>query len=138
MILFTPKYLSKIACLILFALAMACQSGKRNGHAEANAVHDLLLDRVFWKPLAVTGHRDTLINEHRFTITNTSSKHSYSQIQVRFDYYDSLYHRIDSAKYTVSQPIEPRSAITLNNIKMGKTNPATKSSAMVVQRAMAD
>lgn len=125
----------KVSCFFLFLLVLACQSGNHNDHSEANAVHDLLIDRVFWKPIATQGHPDSLVNQHKFTITNTSNQHSYNQIQVCFNYYDANYHRIDSAKYVVSQRVEPRSAVTINQVRMGEVNPATRSSTVTVERA---
>lgn len=116
-------------------MALACQGGHRHDHSQSTAVRDLLIDRVFWKPLPTNAHSDTLVNQHTFTITNTSAQHSYSQIKVRFNYYDANYHRIDSAKYVVAQSIEPRSAVTIRDVRMGKVNPATKTSTVTVERA---
>ncbi|WP_460939192.1 hypothetical protein [Spirosoma humi] len=124
--------------LFLLTMALACQGGHRHEPSQSTAVRDLLIDRVFWKPLSTNGHPDTLVNQHTFTITNTSAQHSYSQIQIRFNYYDAQYHRIDSAKYVVAQPIEPRSAVTIREVRIGKVNPATKSSTVTVERAEAE
>ncbi|RZM18142.1 MAG: hypothetical protein EOO88_41520 [Pedobacter sp.] len=125
----------KASYLFLLTMALACQSGHRHDQSQSIAVRDLLIDRVFWKPLPTNAHSDTLVNQHTFTITNTSAQHTYSQIQVRFNYYDANYHRIDSAKYVVAQPIEPRSAVTIRDVQMGNVNPATKSSTVTVERA---
>ena len=128
----------RTSSLFLLVLMVACQKKKQPDQAAAHAVHDLLIDRVFWKPVRVGGQSGRLVNQHQFAITNTSSEHGYSQISIRFDYYDSTYHRVDSATYVFAQRIEPRSTVRIGAIQPGVTNPATKSATVTVARAAID
>ncbi|GAB4034676.1 hypothetical protein GCM10028774_21850 [Spirosoma jeollabukense] len=97
-----------------------------------DAVRDLLIDRSFWKSNALSTTGGNRINMHRFTITNTSHKYTYRNIEVRFDYYDSSHRKIDTAKRIVDQSVEPRAATQINDIKADLSKPGVTSATVTV------
>ncbi len=117
---------------ILLLSAVACQSGNKKTDGTPDAVRDLLIDRVFWK----TSSGASPVNLHRFTISNTSPRYSYSQIVVRFDYYDRDHHKIDSSEQTVKRTLEPRAAIAIGELRAGSTKSATTSATVTVVTAV--
>ncbi len=119
-------------CWVLLLSAFACQSGNKKVDDKPDAVRDLLIDRVFWK----TSPGEAPVNLHRFTISNTSPRYSYSQIEVRFDYYDRDHHKIDSSKQTVERTLEPRAAIAIGELRAGPAKSATISATVMVITAV--
>lgn len=119
-------------------LAYACQESKQNTADSPDAVRDLLIDRSFWKSSATALTDGNRINVHRFTITNTSHNHTYRNIEVRFDYYDSNHRKVDSAKRIVDQSVEPRAAIKINGIKADLTKSTVASATVTIINALAD
>ncbi|MFD2933043.1 hypothetical protein [Spirosoma flavum] len=132
------EYVHKfIVCGLLLLSVFACQSGQKNvDNDKPNAVHDLLIDRISWKTSPASQAGDTPINLHRFTISNTSPRYSYSQIEVRFDYYDRDHHKIDSSRQTVKRTLEPRAAIAIGELRAGSTKSATTSATVTVVTAV--
>lgn len=128
----------RVFCWILALLAFSCQESKQKTVDSPDAVRDLLIDRSFWKPSAIAPTGGNRINIHRFTITNTSHNYTYRKIGVRFDYYDSSHHKVDSAKRIVDQAIEPRAAIKINDIKTDLTKPDVTSATVTIISASAD
>ena len=122
----------------MIGIVLACERGKPNQEKDPNAVRDLLIDRIVWNPKPVPNRPGIRFDEHQFTITNTSSQHSYRQIQVCFDYYDSLYHRISTKRFTIPQRIVARSAVAIPTVRVGVTHPLAKSATVRIERALAD
>ncbi len=131
------SYKTGVFGLLLFALS-ACQSGEQKTADAPNAVRDLLIDRIFWKAGPADQTSKVSVNLHRFTITNTSPKYSYSQIEVQFDYYDRDHHKIDSAKQTVKRTLDPRAAITIGELPTGPAKPETTSATVTVLTAVGE
>ncbi|WP_461113503.1 hypothetical protein [Spirosoma jeollabukense] len=122
----------RIFCWFLVILAFSCQESKQKMADSPDAVRDLLIDRSFWKSNALSTTGGNRINMHRFTITNTSHKYTYRNIEVRFDYYDSSHRKIDTAKRIVDQSVEPRAATQINDIKADLSKPGVTSATVTV------
>lgn len=119
-------------------VAFSCQKSKPTNQSKPDAVRDLMVDRIGWKPQADNDQPGGQRNEHTFSITNTSSEHSYRQIQVRFDYYDAQYQRIGTEHYTIPQQLEARSMVAIPPIQIGTVNPLTKSATVRIEQALSD
>lgn len=128
----------RIFCWILLLLELACQSDKSTSTDTADAVRDLLVDRMFWQTKALGRAPGTLINLHHFALTNTSQQYTYREIEVRLDYYDSAYHKIDSSKQIVKRTIHPREAIVIDQLQAGTASPGARSSTVTIITASAD
>ncbi|KAA9357362.1 hypothetical protein [Larkinella humicola] len=124
-------------CLLLLT-AFACQSKKNTDHDQADAYRDLLIDRVIWKKSDVANPPGSPTNVHGFTMTNTSELYSYHQIEVRFDYFDSTYHKIGSSNRILPQAIGPRAALPVRDIQDGPVMPAARSATVTVVKAESD
>jgi hypothetical protein len=103
-----------------------------------NAYRDLLIDRVFWKKSATLKPGETPTNLHRFTMTNTSELYLYQKIEVRFDYFDSAYHKISSSTRIINKALGPRAAMLAGEIEDGPVNPAAKTATVKVVKAEAN
>lgn len=107
----------KALCLTLLLATCACQERKQSATDAPNAVRDLLIDRFFWQSQKASFPQDSTTGAHRFVITNTSQRYGYQHIQVRFDYYDRQYRRVDSATGFVERAVGPRTAIKIERLK---------------------
>jgi hypothetical protein len=123
----------KVLYSLLLLAIVACQSENH----KADAYRDLLVDRVVWKKGEVKNPTETPTNVHRFTLTNTSDSYSYEKIEVRFDYFDSTYHKISSSSQTLGKTIGPRAALALGEIQDGPVLPHVKSATVTVVKATA-
>lgn len=126
-----------LLCL-LFLTAFACQSKKSPDLDHADAYRDLLIDRVVWNKSDVANPPGSPTNVHGFTITNTSELYTYRQIEVRFDYFDSTYHKIGSSNRVLPQAIGPRAALPVRDIQDGPVMPAARSATVTVVKAESD
>ncbi|MFC5411897.1 hypothetical protein ACFPMF_21415 [Larkinella bovis] len=126
----------KILYCLLFLSVLACQS-KNQEDRPADAYRDLLVDRVVWKKTEATASDEKPTNVHRFTITNTSDAFAYEQIEVRFDYFDSTYHKIRSTRQILDKTIGPRAALMIGEVKDGPALPTATSSTVTIVRATA-
>lgn len=133
-----PSLYKAVIFGILLVSVLACQSGNQKvaDTDTPNAVRDLLIDRIFWKRVPTGKAGEAPLNLHRFTITNTSPKYSYSKIDVRFDYYDRAHHKIDSAEQTVERTLEPRAAISIGELPTSPAKPETTSATITVLTAV--
>ncbi|GAB3936914.1 hypothetical protein [Larkinella terrae] len=116
---------------LLVITAFACQSNQTETQEKPDAYRDLLIDRVVWKK----GDEPNATNRHRFTLTNTSQSYAYEHIEIRFDYFDSTYHKISSSKSIIDTAIGPRAALKIPEIQDGLVNPATKSATVTIVQA---
>lgn len=123
---------------LLFLTLIACQSKKSENPSQPNAYRDLLVDRVVWKKSKGKNPGDTLTNVHAFTITNTSDAYSYRQIEIRFDYFDSTYHKISSSQQIVRKTLGPRAALAMGEIPDGPVQAGAKSSTVTIVNAIAE
>ncbi|MFD1140458.1 hypothetical protein ACFQ4C_05035 [Larkinella insperata] len=123
--------------LLFYSLA-ACQSGQRENQPPSNAYRDLLIDRVVWKKSDSGNPGEPPTNEHNFTLTNTSDAYAYRQIEVRFDYFDSTYHKIGSSQKILDKTIGPRAALIVGKIQDGKAQAGAKSSTVTIVHAIAE
>ncbi|WP_421830271.1 hypothetical protein [Larkinella sp.] len=126
---------------ILYLLSLtliACQPKKKPDPDRADAYRDLLIDRVVWNKSDASNPQVPSTNVHGFTMTNTSELYSYHQIEVRFDYFDSTYHKIGSSNRTLPQTIGPRAALPVRDIQDGPVMPAARSATVTVVKAESD
>ncbi|QKZ14327.1 hypothetical protein [Spirosoma sp. KUDC1026] len=128
----------KISYLFFILVAVSCQKSKPSYQSKPDAVRDLLVDRISWKPQPAGNRTGIQRNEHTFSITNTSREHGYRQIQVRFDYYDAHYHRIGTEHVTLPQSLEARSMVAILPIQVGTANPLTTSATVRIERAVSE
>lgn len=124
--------------LLLIVFTLACDRGKPTYQSDPDAVRDLLIDRISWKHKAVPNRPDVRLNEHQFSITNTSSQHRYRRIQVRFDYYDEKYQLISTKKWLIPQLIEASTAVAIPPIQAGPAHPLAQSATVRIEQAVAD
>jgi hypothetical protein len=113
----------------LLAGPFACQSTTQ----QPSAVRDLLIDRIVWQPAPGDS-----TNQHQFSITNTSPRFSYQQIQLCFMYYAQGYRLLGSDTAVVDTLIEPGTVIKHNPIRLGKLRPGTNRTEITVLKAVAD
>ncbi|RRB13563.1 hypothetical protein [Larkinella knui] len=123
-------------CFLL--TAVACQPSKNDEKDQPNAYRDLLIDRMIWKKSEVANPQEKPTNRHWFTLTNTSETYLYRQIEVRFDYFDSKYHKISSSKTTIDKALGPREALSLGEIEDGPVNPTAHSATVTVVKAKSE
>ncbi|RAJ94350.1 hypothetical protein LX87_04237 [Larkinella arboricola] len=123
---------------LFFIPLMACQSGQRENQLPSNAYRDLLIDRVVWEKGDSKNVKDTATNLHTFTLTNTSDAYAYRQIEVRFNYFDSTYHKIGSSQKILDKTIGPRAALIVGKIQDGKVQAGAKSSTVTIVNAVAE
>lgn len=121
--------------LLLLASACGCH---QPSYQQPDAVRDLLIDRIVWRPRVMPNRPDGRIDEHQFSLTNTSDTHGYRQIQLRFDYYDERYRRVATKRYQLPTPIGAGTAAAIAPIQLGPTNPLAKSAEIHVETAQAD
>ncbi|GAB3342299.1 hypothetical protein GCM10027299_57020 [Larkinella ripae] len=122
---------------LAFVATLACQSEKTGDKTPPNAYRDLLVDRMVWKKKEANNSKAAPTNVHQFTLTNTSDSYLYRQIEVRFDYFDSTYHKISSSTHLLDQPIGPRAALSVGEIPDGPVVPAAKSATVTIVDAKA-
>ncbi len=123
---------------ILLLFGAACQSDKSTSTDKADAVRDLLVDRMFWQTKASGRAPGDLINLHHFALTNTSQRYTYREIEVQLDYYDSTYHKIASSKPRIKRTIHPREAIVIDQLPAGPARPGTRSATVTIVAASAN
>ncbi|GAB3511488.1 hypothetical protein GCM10027341_51030 [Spirosoma knui] len=124
--------------LFLLIISSSCTREKPAYQSQPDAVRDLLIDRIVWTPKAVPNKPGIRLNEHQFSITNTSNEHSYHRIQIRFDYYDAQYHRISTKRHVLAQSVKAGSAVAIPPIQTGTTDPLTKSATVRIEQAVSD
>lgn len=115
--------------ITLLAGPLACQSPTQ----PPSAVRDLLIDRIVWQPAPGDS-----ANQHQFSITNTSPRYSYRQIQLCFTYYAQDYRPLGSDTSVVDTLIEPGTIIKQRPIRLGKLRPGTSRTEITVLKAVAD
>ncbi|RRB02818.1 hypothetical protein [Larkinella rosea] len=127
-----------LSCLLLLT-AFACQSNQNEKKSETptkpDAYRDLLVDRVVWNVKKGATPQESATNRHRFTITNTSESYLYRHIEVQFDYFDSTYHKIGSAKQIIEKSIGPRAALAIGELPDDQVKPEAKSSTVKIVKA---
>ncbi|MBO0947691.1 hypothetical protein [Fibrella forsythiae] len=131
-------HFAKLSCAFFLLVLTGCGSDKSSYKSQPNPVRDLLIDRIFWTPKAIANRPGTRVNEHRFSITNTSSQHRYRQIQLRFDYFDDHFRRIDEKRVVIDREIEAATAVAIPPIQAGITHPLARSAEVRVEKAVAD
>lgn len=128
----------KAACWVLLGVVFACQQRKQTVENNPDAVRDLLIDRSFWQKKENVLSQKDVVGVHRFTITNTSQRYVYQHIKIRFDYFDSHYHKIDSALRIIDRTIEPRSAIKIDTIETKLSKEGTVTATATIVSASSD
>ncbi|GAB3254964.1 hypothetical protein GCM10027347_15710 [Larkinella harenae] len=121
---------------LLLLVALSCQSPNTTT-SKPDAYRDLLIDRMVWKKSEPSHSAEKPLNVHRFTLTNSSDSYSYEKIEVRFDYFDSTYHKISSSKQILDKAIGPRAALAVGEIQDGPTLAGTKSATVTIVDAVA-
>ncbi|MEZ0538891.1 hypothetical protein [Fibrella arboris] len=129
---------TNLSYAFFLALAVACGQDKRAYQSKPDPVRDLLIDRVFWTPKPLAGRPGVRVNEHRFSITNTSSQHRYRRIQLRFDYFDDHFRRIDEKHVIIDRTIDAATAVAIPPLQAGTTHPLAKSAEIRVEKAEAE
>lgn len=127
----------RFLCSLFLISVLACQSKKTDNSSQPDAYRDLLVDRVVWKKDMVSDSAKSPTNVHKFTLTNTSDAYSYEQIEVRFDYFDSTYHKINSSTRILDKAIGPRAALSVGDVPDGAVLPFAKSATVTIVDAKA-